>query len=265
MAAADPTPATSRAAARAARRRRRRTARSARSSASRSRCEPGRVLALLGSNGCGQDDRSRACAPVSSRRPRARCCFDGDDDDGWRAVPVSRALGIIHAPEGRSVFAIAHRRGEPRAHLPPRVAGSAASRGGARRRRYELFPRLGERRQQIAGTLSGGEQRMLSLSRVLVEHAAAARSPTSCRWASLRSSSTRCTGRSSAFATRARRCCIVEQHVHHALEIADDAIVLIKGEVSVRGPGVRARRPPHALVRRRLLIGNALTGLGAEQ
>src|SRR6202043_1844313 len=76
-------------------------------------------------------------------------------------------LGIVHAPEGRSVFAslsveenldltFQRTRGRP---------GAAA----ALEQAYTLFPRLGERRRQMAGTLSGGEQRMLSLARVLVE------------------------------------------------------------------------------------------------
>jgi branched-chain amino acid transport system ATP-binding protein len=100
---------------------------------------------------------------------------------------------------------------------------------------YELFPRLGERRSQTAGTLSGGEQRMLSLARVLVERprlliadelslglAPIVVDEVYRTLATIRDSGT--------------TLLIVEQHVHHALALADDAIVLSKGEVAYAGP-----------------------------
>ena len=98
-----------------------------------------------------------------------------------------------------------------------------------------MFPRLGERRTQLAGTLSGGEQRMLSLSRVLVEKPRLLiADELSLGLAPLVVDEvyrTLETIRSSGTALL-----LVEQHVHHALAIADDAIVMTKGEVAYSGP-----------------------------
>ena len=100
---------------------------------------------------------------------------------------------------------------------------------------YALFPRLGERRNQAAGTMSGGEQRMLSLARVMVERprlliadelslglAPIVVDETYRTLEQIRDAGT--------------TLLIVEQHVHHALAIADDAVVLVKGEVAYAGP-----------------------------
>ena len=107
--------------------------------------------------------RSPASCSGLSRRRRARCSSTASTITG-RAVPDRPARASSHAPEGRSVFAsltveenlVARRSG---------AARSAAACAAALDRAYELFPRLGERRKQVAGTLSGGEQRMLSLAR----------------------------------------------------------------------------------------------------
>ena len=126
--------------------------------------EEGRVTALLGANGAGKTTVARIVSgliPVTA----GTVLFDGVDITGmpaWRVAP----LGIVHAPEGRSVFSsltveenltLDFRRNLGRAGV---AAGLA--------RAFEFSPRLGERRKQLAGTLSGGEQRMLSLARVLV-------------------------------------------------------------------------------------------------
>jgi branched-chain amino acid transport system ATP-binding protein len=100
---------------------------------------------------------------------------------------------------------------------------------------YALFPRIGERRSQLAGTLSGGEQRMLSLARVLVEKP------------KLLIADELSLGLAPIIVDEVYRTLetirdagttlmIVEQHVSHALAIADDAIVLVKGEVAYWGP-----------------------------
>jgi branched-chain amino acid transport system ATP-binding protein len=193
--------------------------------------ERGRVLALLGSNGSGKTTVARVCSglitPVSGR-----VYFDGDDVTGDRTYKWARR-GIIHAPEGRSVFAsltvaenleLTFRRSRGRTGV--RAALDEA---------FTMFPRLGERRQQIAGTLSGGEQRMLSLSRVMVEQprlliadelslglAPIIVDEVYETLAKIRDSGT--------------TLLIVEQHVHHALALADEAIVLVKGEVAYSGP-----------------------------
>ena len=92
---------------------------------------------------------------------------DGTDITGKRTYQFARA-GIAHAPEGRSVFASL--TVEENLTLSfRRVLGREGRASATSTRAYELFPVLGRRRTQQAGTLSGGEQRMLSLARVLVE------------------------------------------------------------------------------------------------
>jgi len=193
--------------------------------------ERGRVLALLGSNGSGKTTVARVCsgliAPVSGR-----VYFDGDDVTGDRTYKWARR-GIVHAPEGRSVFAsltvaenleLTFRRSRGR-------AGVHAALDEA----FTMFPRLGERRQQVAGTLSGGEQRMLSLSRVIVEQPrlliadelSLGLAPIIVDEVYETLGQIRDAGTTLL---------IVEQHVHHALALADDAIVLVKGEVAYSGP-----------------------------
>ena len=94
--------------------------------------------------------------------------FDGEDITAAQGRGRSRALGIVHAPEGRSVFGSLTVEENLDARLPAQPSAASGVAEGLERA-YELFPRLGERRRQVAGTLSGGEQRMLSLARVLVE------------------------------------------------------------------------------------------------
>jgi branched-chain amino acid transport system ATP-binding protein len=192
---------------------------------------PGGVLALLGSNGAGKTTIARVCSgllvPTSGQ-----VFFDGEDVTGWRPYRFAR-LGIIHAPEGRSVFASL--TVEENLELTFRRTRGRNGVHAALDQAYALFPRLGERRSQQAGTLSGGEQRMLSLSRVLVEKprlliadelslglAPLIVDEVYRTLETIRSSGT--------------TLLLVEQHVHHALAIADNAIVLTKGEVAYSGP-----------------------------
>jgi branched-chain amino acid transport system ATP-binding protein len=192
---------------------------------------PGRVLALLGSNGSGKTTIARVCSGLLTPTAGA-ILFDGADITGQRPYKYAR-LGIVHAPEGRSVFSsltvqenleLTFRRSRGRAGVAPALDEA-----------YSLFPRLGERRYQMAGTLSGGEQRMLSLSRVLVEKPR------------LLIADELSLGLAPIVVDEVYRTLerirdagttlmLVEQHVHHALEIADDAIVLTKGEVVISGP-----------------------------
>ena len=191
----------------------------------------GRVLALLGSNGAGKTTIARVCSglivPTSGR-----VFFGGADVTGQRAFRYAR-LGIVHAPEGRSVFAslsveenleLTFQRSRGRAGVKEAVDEA-----------FTMFPRLSERRHQVAGTLSGGEQRMLSLSRVMVEkprlliadELSLGLAPIIVDEVYRNLQTIRETGTTLM---------IVEQHVHHALAIADDAVVLLKGEVAYSGP-----------------------------
>jgi branched-chain amino acid transport system ATP-binding protein len=125
----------------------------------------GEAVALVGSNGTGKTTVARVASGLVV--PSAgMVVVDGVALTGRRAYQYARA-GVAHAPEGRSVFATL--TVEENLTLSfRRVHGRRGVRAGLERA-YELFPVLGRRRGQLAGTLSGGEQRMLSLARVMVE------------------------------------------------------------------------------------------------
>jgi len=191
----------------------------------------GRVVALLGANGSGKTTIARVCSGLVSPT-RGSILFDGQEVTGARPYRFTR-FGIVHAPEGRSVFAslsvaenleLTFRRSRGRAGVRP-----------ALERAYELFPRLGERRRQMAGTLSGGEQRMLALARVLVEEPRLLiADELSLGLAPIIVDEVY--GMLGAVREQGTALLLVEQHVHHALALADDAVVLVKGAVAYSGP-----------------------------
>jgi len=191
----------------------------------------GGVLALLGSNGSGKTTIARVCSglivPTSGQ-----VLLDGDDVTGAPAYRYAR-LGVVHAPEGRSVFASL--TVEENLELTFRRSRGRLGVHGALDEAYRLFPRLSERRTQLAGTLSGGEQRMLSLARVLVEQPrlliadelSLGLAPIIIEEVYRTLETIRGAGTTLL---------IIEQHVHHALAIADTAVVMTKGEVAYAGP-----------------------------
>ena len=126
---------------------------------------PGQAVALVGSNGAGKTTLARVASGLVVPTIGA-VLVDGVELTGSPAHRFARA-GVAHAPEGRSVFAtlsveenltLSFRRLRGRSGVKPALELA-----------YEMFPVLGRRRGQGAGTLSGGEQRMLSMARVLVE------------------------------------------------------------------------------------------------
>jgi branched-chain amino acid transport system ATP-binding protein len=192
---------------------------------------PGHVLALLGSNGSGKTTIARICSglvvPTSGQ-----VFFDGEDATGERPFKFAQR-GVVHAPEGRSVFASL--TVEENLALTFRRSRGRNGERAALEEAYVMFPRLRDRRRQVAGTLSGGEQRMLSLSRVLVERPR------------LLIADELSLGLApiivdEVYDTLARirdagtTLMIVEQHVHHALGLADETIVMVKGELAYSGP-----------------------------
>ncbi len=190
----------------------------------------GGVTALLGSNGSGKTTVVRICSGLL--HPNAgELLFQGEDVTDRRAYRLAR-LGVVHAPEGRSVFATLTVE-ENLALTFRQVFGRRGSRA-ALDQAYDLFPRLGDRRRQTAGTLSGGEQRMLSLARVLV------RAPKllitdelSLGLAPLIIDEVYET--LATIHTAGTALLIVEQHVHQALTLADQVVVMAKGRVSLCG------------------------------
>lgn len=124
------------------------------------RVEPGSVVALLGPNGGGKTTTMRVCSglmPLSGGELR----LAGRRVNGMTATQAAR-LGICSIPEGRGIFA----------NLTVRenlwmATGTGASRADVEEAAYSRFPRLADRREQLAGSMSGGEQQMLALARAL--------------------------------------------------------------------------------------------------
>jgi branched-chain amino acid transport system ATP-binding protein len=126
--------------------------------------EPGRITCLLGTNGSGKTTLIRSILGLT--RPRAgRILFDGTD---ITALPTHKviAAGVACIPEGRKVF--------PKFTVEENLrlgAYQETSNAVAQERMAEIyrqFPRLAERRTQLAGTMSGGEQAMISIGRGLM-------------------------------------------------------------------------------------------------
>ena len=126
--------------------------------------EEGRITCLLGPNGAGKTTLMMTVAGVLKPK-RGSVLFDGADMAGW---PASRivARGLALVPENRLVF--------PQMTVVDNLRAGAFHRRDARaiaddiERMFARFPRLKERAEQLAGTLSGGEQQMLAVARALM-------------------------------------------------------------------------------------------------
>jgi branched-chain amino acid transport system ATP-binding protein len=124
----------------------------------------GDLVAIVGANGAGKSSLIRAIAGIE--KPRAgRISFRNQDITGWPSHRVCN-LGIGQVAEGRQIFPTltVHENLEMGALLP-RARGHMQE---TLREVYDLFPRLDERRAQLAGTMSGGEQQMLAIGRCLM-------------------------------------------------------------------------------------------------
>jgi branched-chain amino acid transport system ATP-binding protein len=125
----------------------------------------GEIISLLGANGAGKSTTLRAISGLL-RPHQGSIAFGGQKVSGVPAHEIVNR-GISHAPEGRKVFATltvdenlnlgAYTRQKDKAGIEV-----------SRERVFNLFPRLKERRTQLAGTLSGGEQQMLAIGRALM-------------------------------------------------------------------------------------------------
>lgn len=126
--------------------------------------EAGQVVTLIGTNGAGKTTTLRTLSGLLSPLG-GTIRFDGKPLSGVPAHKIV-ALGLAHSPEGRHIF--------PRLTIAENLQLGAFLRKDADgiaadvRKVYDLFPILGERRTQAAGTLSGGEQQMLAMGRALM-------------------------------------------------------------------------------------------------
>jgi len=201
--------------------------------------EPGRITCLLGANGSGKTTLIRAILGLTP--PRAgRISFDGRDITGLATHQVI-AAGIACIPEGRKVF--------PKFTVEENLRAGAyqeTSEAVTRERIaeiYGIFPRLGERRAQLAGTMSGGEQAMVSIGRglmrapklLLIDEPSLGLSPLLVKenFNIIR-----------RINERGITVFLVEQNVHQTLAIAHFGYVLSKGRVVASGPSQElASRP----------------------
>jgi len=193
------------------------------------------AVALVGANGAGKSTVARVVSGLV-RPTSGTVRFAGQDITRWPAWRIARA-GLAHAPEGRSVFASLSV--EENLVLGFRQAVGRRGEADALARAYAAFPRLGERRTQSAGTLSGGEQRMLSLAKVLavpqrllvVDELSLGLAPRAVdeAFAALR-----------AILEAGTSLLVVEQHVERALSLATAVVLLAKGQVAWAGPAQEA-------------------------
>ncbi|MFL6831766.1 MAG: ABC transporter ATP-binding protein [Xanthobacteraceae bacterium] len=192
--------------------------------------EAGSITCLLGSNGSGKTTLIRSILGLTPPRT-GRILFDGRD---ITRLPTHKviAAGIACIPEGRKVFP------KLTAEENLRVGAYQESSEAVTRTRieeiYRLFPRLGERRAQIAGTMSGGEQAMISIGRglmrapklLLVDEPSLGLSPILVRenFNIIRQIN-----------ARGITVFLVEQNVHQTLAISHYGYVLSKGRVVAAG------------------------------
>ncbi|MDQ1697817.1 MAG: branched-chain amino acid transport system ATP-binding protein [Frankiaceae bacterium] len=187
---------------------------------------PAAVVALLGPNGAGKTTLLRTASGLLRPR-RGDLLLDGKVVTRLAPHELKRK-GICHIPEGRGIF----RSLSVRENLQVQCAGKNEAAG--LERAIEVFPKLGQRLKQIAGTLSGGEQQMLALARayvqqprvVLLDEVSMGLAPNIVEeiFAFLRQ-----------LAADGTSLLLVEQYVTKALNIADYVYVLNRGQVAFVG------------------------------
>jgi branched-chain amino acid transport system ATP-binding protein len=186
----------------------------------------GSVVALLGPNGAGKTTLLRTASGLL--RPRGgHVLVNGIDLTGGAPHRRARA-GVCLIPEGRGVFRGLTVRDNLRMHVPTWAGDNSIEAA------VSAFPVLGQRLDQLAGNLSGGQQQMLALSRaylsdpsvVLLDEVSMGLAPRVVDeiFVSLRN-----------LATRGVSLLLVEQYVERALEMADEVILLDRGCVSFSG------------------------------
>ena len=200
----------------------------------------GELVSLIGANGAGKTTTLKAISGVLA--PAAgRIVFLGEDIA--RASPRRiLQLGIAHCPEGRRVFP--HMSVLENLEMGSYLRTDASAIAADMERLLERFPILHERRNQAAGTLSGGEQQMLAISRalmsrpklVLFDEPSLGLAPNLVERTFEIIKGIRAQGVTVV---------MVEQNAFAALELSDRAYVLDQGRVTMTGPGIELLHNPH--------------------
>jgi branched-chain amino acid transport system ATP-binding protein len=203
----------------------------------------GKLVTLIGSNGAGKTTTMRAISGML--KPRGGTVkLAGRDITGMDSHRIARA-GLAHSPEGRRVFATMTVTDNLLLGAFPRFTRARPKGDVAHdlERALELFPRLKERRTQLAGTLSGGEQQMLAMARavmlnpdvVLLDEPSMGLAPI------LVDEVFRIIARLKAEGVTML---LVEQFAQAALNVADYGYVLENGSIAVHGPAANLRNDP---------------------
>ncbi|MBI4456666.1 MAG: ABC transporter ATP-binding protein [Acidobacteria bacterium] len=200
----------------------------------------GELVTLIGANGAGKTTTLRA---ISGLLPPAggRTLFQGEDIT--RASPkhiLSR--GIAHCPEGRHVFP--HMTVQENLEMGCYLRSDATGIAADMERVFESFPRLAERRRQIAGTLSGGEQQMLAIGRalmsrpklVLFDEPSLGLAPNIVE---------RTFQIIKGIRDQGTTVLMVEQNAYAALDMCDRAYLLESGTLTLEGTGRELIKNPH--------------------
>jgi branched-chain amino acid transport system ATP-binding protein len=201
------------------------------------RVEQGELVALIGSNGAGKSTTLKTISGLL--RARQGAIFYEGQEITRAATDRIVALGISHCPEGRRIFGSLSVRENLR-------LGAVRHKGALDddfARVYDLFPRLKERIGQAGGTLSGGEQQMLAIGRALMSRPRLLMlDEPSLGLAPLMVEQVFSVIRE--LKRQGTTILLVEQSVHHALDVADRAYVIETGRVTLDGPAAELRHNP---------------------
>ena len=203
----------------------------------------GKVVTLIGSNGAGKTTTMRAISGMI--QPTAgEISLNNQRIDGMESYTIAK-LGLAHSPEGRRVFATMTVTDNLTLGAFPRLTGSRPKGDvqGDLERAMDLFPRLKERRSQLAGTLSGGEQQMLAMARavmlnpeiVLLDELSMGLAPILVEEVFRIISDLKARGVTML---------LVEQFAAAALKVADYGYVLENGRISVHGEASKLQDDP---------------------